>query len=158
MDKLFGLPAHPLLVHAPVVFAPLVCLAVILTFVLRGGRRRYGYALVASAAVTFLSTILAVSSGGRLETALKNTIGNAARHHSELGRMTRILAGLLFLAVLAWVLVGRALESPNKDASSSGRRIIVPVLGGISIIVSVLLVIWTIRTGHAGAKLVWQTG
>lgn len=158
MDNLFGLPAHPLLVHAPVVFAPLVCLAVILTFVLPGGRRRYGYALMGFTAVTFLSTILAVSSGGRLQTALRHTIGNAARHHSELGRMTRILAGLLFLAVLAWVLVGRALEARDNDASSTGRRIIVPVLGGISVIVSVLLVIWMVRTGHAGAKLVWQTG
>jgi hypothetical protein len=157
MDKLFGLPAHPLLVHLPVVLTPLVCLGVVLAFVLPAGRRRYGYLLIGSAGVLFLSMVLATSSGGKLRGALRKAIGNAANHHAELGEMSRALSALLLVSVVAWVLLGQVVERTSGARPKSTYRLIVPILGGITVVVSVLLLIWTVKTGHEGAKLVWQT-
>src|SRR5579859_611740 len=97
MDRLFGLPAHPLLVHVPIVFTPLVCLAVVLAFVIPAGRRRFGYVLIGANGGLLISMFLATSSGGRLQIAMRNAIGHAAAKHAHLGDVSRMFSALLLV-------------------------------------------------------------
>ncbi len=66
LGTLFGLPAHALLVHLPVVFIPLLALAAIALMVRSDWRRRYGLALAIAALVCLAFTIVAAGAGDSL--------------------------------------------------------------------------------------------
>ncbi len=66
LNTLFGLPAHALLVHLPVVLIPLLALAAIAVMVRPEWRRRYGVALAVAALVCLAFTIVAAGAGDAL--------------------------------------------------------------------------------------------
>ena len=57
MDKISGLPAHPLLVHIPVVLVPLAVLGTIVIAVSRKMRDRLGWIVAPAAAMRHLQTL-----------------------------------------------------------------------------------------------------
>ncbi len=59
ISNLFGLPAHPLIVHAVVVLVPLVALGAVGVVLWRGLRDRVGWLVVAGAATTAVLVPLA---------------------------------------------------------------------------------------------------
>ena len=67
LESLFGLPAHPLLVHAAVVLVPLAAVGTVAIAVWGAARRRIGWIVVALGFVAFGSALLAQSSGESLE-------------------------------------------------------------------------------------------
>ena len=85
LEKLFGLPAHPLLVHIPVVLVPLAAIIAIVFAFKPAWLDRFGWGLVALSGVGALGAILAAGSGEGLE-GLQNQAETAAREdHFELG-------------------------------------------------------------------------
>jgi hypothetical protein len=82
IKSLFGLPAHVLLVHIPIILVPLVAVGAVL-MLWPSLRRRFGWALVALAAVAAGSTVLAEGSGKTLRDYVKRTA--LVRQHTDIG-------------------------------------------------------------------------
>jgi len=147
MDELFGLPAHPLLVHFPVVAIPALTLFAIVCAVRPSFRERYGMAIIAFAVLTAVSTLLAAQSG---EAILEDYFDKPkAETHQSLGETLRILVLALTASLIASVVLSR-----RGDISEKDPRVRFVNLGVL--VLAILSAIWTIRTGHEGAKLTWD--
>ena len=106
METLFGLPAHPLLVHVPVVLVPLAAIAVIAMAIRPKWLRTFGPIVAAMAGVGFIGTLLAASSGEELEDtrrAAGETISKTLNDHAELGDTSQAFCAIFFVLLLAWV-------------------------------------------------------
>ena len=155
-----GIPLHPLLVHAVVVFVPLGALSGILYALMPRWRwlLRWPTLLLALAAVGI--TRLAVISG----TSLKNqknftgTLGDRIATHQMWGhRLEWSVWAFAVVAVLAvWVLphvtplVGRVDRVSPRASLVTLATVLLPVAGVAVLVLAVI-------TGDAGARAVWQT-
>src|SRR3954447_22504401 len=99
---LFGLPAHPLLVHLPIVLIPLVAVGAIAMACSRSVRDRIGWIVLGLAVVAFVGTHLAVESGEALADSVEPSA--ALRAHPSLADSLQPLAFAL-LAVIALLMV-----------------------------------------------------
>lgn len=159
MTKLFNLPAHPLLVHAPIVLAPLLFLAILLVLVRPAWQGRQLWLLTGASAVLVVGMILATQSGEGLQEALSGIVD--VDEHAELGETTRLLSLLLFVVVLAWAAVSTVAAKRRSVGAAAAQqsgalRVLKPALGVGALLLSLLVTFWTIRTGHEGAKVVWD--
>jgi uncharacterized membrane protein len=154
--KLFNLPAHPLLVHAPIVLIPLL-LVISIGFIVRPNWRRHLDWFAAAMLVTLVLTLLAKGSGEALRDALGQRIEDETlmREHASLAETTTIFVGLQFLAAAALAFVARVGRGKTDQGGPLGA---VAKVGPAAVaVLGVLATIWMIRTGHAGAKSHWQT-
>jgi uncharacterized membrane protein len=162
LEKLFGLPAHPLLVHLPVVLIPLSGIIAIVFAFKTAWLDRYGWHLAILSFVGAIGGVLAAGSGEGLETIQRNageTITAAAEDHFELGETARNMGLLFFLVVFVVVAVR---WYARKQGESAGIWSKVNTKAG-AIVMAVVLVLsagaatYSIsKAGHQGAKLVWQ--
>jgi uncharacterized membrane protein len=70
INNLFGLPAHPLLVHLPVVMVPMAALGAIILAIFPKFFTRYGWWVTGIAFIGAVGAILAAGSGEALEQKL----------------------------------------------------------------------------------------
>ena len=162
IDELGGLPAHPLVVHLPVVLIPLATLGVIAMAIRPKWLRTFGPVVAGMAGVGFVAAVLAASTGEALEDDFRasgQTISDTLRDHAEMGEGARLFAGLFFVVVLAWVLFARwRTRAGEERATAVAKRprhvgvalAVLAVLAGGTATVSVYL------TGHSGATSVWE--
>jgi uncharacterized membrane protein len=156
LDKLFGLPAHPLLVHVPVVLVPLAGLMAI-AFALRAKwLDRFGWWLVAITGVGAAGAVLAAGSGEKLERRVGGS--DALEKHAELGDTAKLVSVVFFLVVVSIMLFR---WWSKKRAASGGKDI--ARTGAVAIITAVLLVAAggsagaaIAKAGHQGAKITWE--
>ena len=166
LDKLFGLPAHPLLVHIPVVLVPLAAIIAVVFAFKPAWLDRFGWGLVALSGAGALGAILAAASGEGLE-GLQNEAETAAReHHFELGETARTVAIVFFLVVTA-VVVLRHLARTRAAGAAGGAPdggfwgFVASRAGAICIALALVLsasaATYTIaKAGHQGAKISWE--
>lgn len=158
IEKLLGLPAHPLLVHAAVVFGPLL-VAVVAAYALVPAVRRYvAWAVVLLGVVTPGSLWLAKLSGDaflRRKVAAGAGPDYVARvsQHQDFGELAAWSGTAL--GVLALVLVYVCTAAARKPASN-GSRITVYAATVLSLIAAAVLGYYIFKTGHSGATNVWQ--
>lgn len=166
MDTFAGLPAHPLLVHAPVVLVPVVALLVILMIVRPQWLERFGWLAVGLAGLALVTGVLAENSGESLEEAVEDSASRTLLHaHEEAGEKVPLLAFLLFASLVAWVgwqwwsrrkaAAGEASGS-GSAGSSSARSPISMGLGAIALVVSLAATWFVYDAGHTGAKTAWD--
>lgn len=164
LEKLFGLPAHPLLVHIPVVLVPLAAIIAIVFAFKPAWLDRYGWGLVALSGVGALGAILAAGSGESLQ-ELQNKAETAAREdHFELGETAQTVAIIFFLVVTAVVVLRHlAHRRAAADGAESGGfwGLLSSKVGAIAIaallVVSASAATYTIsKAGHQGAKISWD--
>lgn len=143
-DTAFGLPAHPLLVHLPVVLLPLSALVVAILTFRRAWRPTFAWpALV----------LLALGAGGAVASklsgdALARSVGIPSEHE-RYGAML-VLGACVYLVVAgAWLLWVRRPESPPRRQDLAGIAVTA---------VAVAVTVLTVLTGHSGAKAVWGSG
>lgn len=178
-DEILGVPAHPLLIHAAVVFVPLLVLASLAYALVPFVRRRTWWLVVGLAVVAPVSAWFATLSGNRLRNDLADQgilpeILVKIDQHRDYGDKT--LWATIGLAVLAVVLVGLTMWR-NRAASGDGVPTPVGEAGGggtigvrgrsagpkvltIVLIVAMLFfagasAYYVFQTGHTGAKVVW---
>ena len=162
LDKLFGLPAHPLLVHLPVVLIPLASIGLVAIAVSASLRQRLGWYVFGLTVLATLGTFLAAGSGESLEHDV--TRSATLEHHTQLGDQMRPIAVLLLAAVLGVMLLGvftaRRPLRPSVGAAVASRPSIHPALRAAVVVaamaVAALSTVWIIRTGHEGAKATWE--
>lgn len=148
IHRAFGLPAHPLIIHIPVILVPLVGVAALALMARPAWIERHGLLVGVFAVAATAATILAVGAGE----ALRADRGGgrpdevaAIDAHASSGETLRIVVVLFTLALLGTLYARRrALAGP----AMIGLRVLVAGL-------AIASVFFVIRTGHLGAKLTW---
>jgi hypothetical protein len=142
----FGLPAHPLLLHVPVVFVPILGLV---TLVIAGNTRlfeRYLLPVAVFSVVTMAATILAAGAGEAFREDREKTIPermqSTLENHADAGDTLRLTMVLLTLVLVV------ALVTRRRPAQIALR-----VLAALLALVAIFFVI---RAGHLGAELAWS--
>lgn len=141
-EKIAGLPAHPLIIHLPIVLGPLVGLLALLLLVPKL-RDKLILPTAALGVLFAASAIAAVISGENFLATLN--IGAAIKEHADAARTLRLLS-IILAAVLIVFAIGR---KRLPQLALTGLALVAAVLG-------VATVGFTVKTGHAGAKLVWK--
>lgn len=140
MDDVFGLPLHPLIVHAVVVLVPLVSAGMVLAVASEVWAERLRLVLAALSAVAAASAFVARSSG---ESLLARVPGS-----EEVARHADLAEALpLFLLGTAGLVIGWA-WSQQRGKPARG-------LGIAAAIGTVAASVWTVVAGHTGAESVW---
>jgi hypothetical protein len=180
MDHLFGLPAHPLIVHIPVVLLPLAAVGVLVTLFRRSWYERYRWAVLAIGTVGTVGAYYSAASGEELEDMFRQREGAEAvreiHEHADAGEQARNMA-ILFLVVLTvyvvvpWLLDRRAappaasVDSVDAvDAVDAGNAVVArgpirwlrPLLMVLVTIAAAASVYTVIDAGHTGASRAWD--
>jgi hypothetical protein len=161
---IFGLPAHPLLVHAVVVLLPLAAVSAIAVAVYPRWRQRYALPVLALTLMGVGSVPLAQETGEQLYAHMASLQNPLIDRHAALG------SGLLpyalgFGVVVVALLVAGRLADRERSAATEGtaegttvpktwRRIAV-VLSVLVIATGVAATVQTVRVGHSGSTAVW---
>lgn len=170
LTTLTGLPAHPLLLHMPVIFVPLLVIAAI-TFAFKSQwRRRYGIAYGIGALVTMAGTGIAVGAGEALKES-GDRLGNAFRaggtalasagpdgesslnQHAELGGVTRVVVFALVVAILAQIAIDRGVVLALARRFGHAKMPLALALSVLTVALAGASGWFVFATGHAGAKL-----
>ncbi len=152
ITTLFGLPAHPLLVHVPVVLIPL-CFVGALGLWWKPWRDRLGWATAVVLVIAGIFTQLAIGSGQALRDELDRN-GALVRAHVSIAENVRpwLLLFFVFLVAFLWVERRRRLE----DRSVSMRTPVLAILFALTVGFGAVSTYWVVRIGHTGAKAEWQ--
>lgn len=159
LSNLFGIPAHPLLVHAVVVVVPLTALAAVISAFSAGMRARIGWIVALGAVLDIFLLPLVTGSGESLEERVQETA--LVEKHTEMGE--QLLPWVIGLAV-AFVLL--MLHHRSKTHSSGrldgyGARAlsapwIAALLTLVTVVAAVGATVQVARIGHSGAKATWS--
>ncbi|MFC4950991.1 DUF2231 domain-containing protein [Pseudonocardia sp. GCM10023141] len=155
-----GLPLHVLVVHAVVVLVPLAVLGSIAVVLWPAARRRYGWLVVAVAAVATVCIPVATSSGDALEHRLPRTLLIEA--HARLGGQLLIfVAGLLvslaaFMAIHRLASVGRGARGPGTVTATAPPRMVAGAIAALTIVLAVVSAVQVYRIGDSGAGAAWS--
>ena len=150
ISSFFGLPAHPLIVHAVVVLVPLAALGALAIAFSPALRARYGSLVTAAAVLDVVLVPLATGSGEQLETRVADTA--LLQKHTAMGEQL-----LPFVIAMAVALVVTALLPRLRARSATWAA---PWLATALAVVTVLgaagALVQTARIGHSGAKAAWS--
>ncbi len=152
-DQVFGLPAHALLVHAAVIFAPLLAVLSIAYAALPRLRHKLDWALVATAVVALGSVFVAKESGEALEHRMfQGHPSDAIEIHSGLAEILVPVTAVLTVVSLVMVWLTRARRAPE----GAGSRALTLVVSAAAVILALAVGYYAVRTGHTGATAVWS--
>jgi hypothetical protein len=177
-EQIMGLPLHPLLVHAAVVFVPLLALGAIAYAAVPRLRQRIRWAVVLLAIAGPGAAFVAERSGDAFRARLvaKNLasaeILAKVDQHESYGTVAMLLAVALGVVTLIMTYVvrpvpgrvdDRVAEDSSDGAPSGARRhvsspplVVQIVLGAVAIGLAVAAVFYVYRTGDSGARIVWN--
>ena len=156
-----GLPLHPLVVHAVVVFSPLAALGGILYAVRPQWRWALRWPLVAVTLIAAGAAVLAVFAGKDLAETRGLDALPAVRTHEERGELLRnILLGFTVVVALgAWRLGGPSGLKSGRGERPTGEgntRIVEIVLMGLLVVGSVAVGVAVFLAGDSGSRAVWE--
>ena len=141
---IFGLPTHPLVVHAVVVLVPLACLLGLASAAWPRFRHWARWATPATALVALALVPVATDSGEGLERSVPHSA--LVEQHAELADSL-----LPLMAVLALFVV--VLSVLHRRGTRGVATIAVAALVGLA---SVATLVQVVRIGHSGANAVWH--
>lgn len=149
-SSIFGLPVHPLLVHATVVLVPLAVLCVLLSVLVPRFRRWAGPLPAGLSLVALVLTPLSTASGENLEHQLPHS--SLIEEHAELGDQLVYFTVVLFLVSAAhWFLTRR----PRGDGTSWPKALVASA-AALAVLASLGTAVQVARIGHSGAKAAWS--
>jgi uncharacterized membrane protein len=149
-STVFGLPAHPLIIHAVVVLIPLSALGAIVVAVWPAARARYAPLVLAIATVALISVPAATQSGEHLADHLQPS--KLVATHAELADQMLPIMVVFWLGLTALVVVSRlgALRDMSWAKYVVGAAAVVTVVGAVASGVQVA------RIGDSGARAAWH--
>jgi uncharacterized membrane protein len=157
LDSIAGIPAHPLIVHVPVVFIPLTLVVAVAAVAWRARRRELSLVALGTAVVGMLGAQLATMSGESLEEQIPPS--PVIHDHAELGEGARTLAIIVVLAAAAFTareFRDRFPRGAAGAARAAGRPAVAVALSVLLLATSASATAWTVRAGHMGAKAAWH--
>ncbi|MGY2876681.1 putative membrane protein [Marmoricola sp. URHA0025 HA25] len=151
LDTIFGLPMHPLIVHATVVIVPAAALLVALAAVYPRFRTWIGPVPVLAALLSCVLVPLSTGSGEELQHRVGET--SLVQKHADLAET--LIWFVIPLAVIA--LVGYWLQRRGADGSgtTAGKGLAATVAVAAVLLSGATLVDVGI-IGHSGAKASWS--
>lgn len=172
IHRAFGLPAHVLLLHAPVVLIPLLVIATVVVVWHPKWREQYGSVLLILALLSLFSTVLTAGAGEAFRNDMfrpvrgmfaggpfrMGGVPNIVHRHQEAGEHLRLV---MFIFTLALILVIAADRHRRRSTATGKPRFIhAPATGILSNVVVTLLAVvalaFVIHTGQLGARAVWE--
>ena len=159
IHRAFGLPAHPLILHVPVILVPLLGVTLLAAAARPSLFQRHAIAIGAFTVLTLASTILTVGAGQAFRDDRANfREAHRLNEHAQSGETLRLVMILVAAVVLAAVLLSQARPGSRLGflsplAGSRGVRLALRALFAIG---AVAAIFFAIRTGHLGAQLTWQ--
>jgi uncharacterized membrane protein len=172
VDTIFGFPAHPLLVHIPVVLLPLAAVGVVVMAIRQAWYLRYRWAVLAVTAAGAIGAVFAAEAGDSLEERLRRAgEQNTWEDHAGAGETARTVALVFLVAVAAYVLIpwiaerlgrgsaaGRSVGAAAAESPPTRRlpRWVLPVLAVVTLAAGAASVVTVIDAGHSGAKSAWS--
>lgn len=150
LDTIFGLPLHPLIVHATVVLVPTTTLLVALAAVYPRFRSWIGPVPALAALLSVVLVPLSTSSGEELEGRVGDT--HLIEEHAELA--DTLIWLVIPLALVA--VVGYWLHRRSGSGNQAGKGLVAAVAVG-AVLLSGATLVDTALIGHSGAKAAWST-
>jgi len=162
LDTIFGLPVHPLVVHAVVVLVPLAAVGAIACTLSTWVRAHVGWLVAAIAVLDVALVPVATGSGESLE----EEVGESAllEKHAELGEQLLPFVVVLALGCVAVMALAR-LADRRADGADGADGAVVPawagrtmvlVVAAVTILAAVGTLVQVARIGHSGAKATWS--
>ena len=152
LSTISGIPAHPLLVHLPVVGIPAAALLAIIAVFLQSPRfGRFRMATTAVAIIALISIFPARMSGEELLASqgfTEEDPGPAAEHAQFANYSLAAVIALVVLLVLFTLVLNRRKAQASHALSW--------VIGVCIVLASIAAIVTTVLTGHEGALLVWN--
>jgi hypothetical protein len=162
-ETAFGIPAHPLLIHIPVIFVPLLIVVTLAYGLLPRWRTKLDWAVVALGIATPIGCFLARASGLAFRSRLirENVVSTQdlakINTHQSLGTRTFLFS--IALGVVALILVGVQVARSRRGGHAGGGR----AFGPVTVVLVVLAIglsgvtgYYVYKTGDTGAHIVWQ--
>ena len=151
VNSIFGLPAHPLFVHVPVVLIPLAFVGALVMLARPSWWSRLMWPTSVVACLGALGALLAGGSGEGLEEARRaGAVRELVREHTQSGEVARTTS-LIFVGILLVAVFG-----PRFIARITSRSWWRPVVA-VAIVVSGAIASWAMYdAGHSGATSVWH--
>ncbi len=152
-DQINGLPVHALVLHAAVIFVPLLALGAIVYALVARWRPKIAWAVAALAVIAPLATLVAKLSGEKLYDRLVAQGLNGKPLdllNDHMGFGTRTFWFSLALGVVSLALVVLTTRRPGALP-----RIADLGLGVVMIVLAVISGYYVYRTGDSGATAVW---
>ena len=152
-DQVNGLPVHALVLHAAVVFVPLLALGAIVYALVARWRPKITWAVVLLAVVAPLATLVAKLSGQKLYDRL---VANGLKGkgleilNQHMGFGTRTFWFSLALGIVTLIVVGL-----TRSRSNSLPMVAQVGAAVVMIALAVLSGYYVYRTGDSGATAVW---
>lgn len=150
IETLFGLPAHPLLVHAAVVLLPLAALATLGCAAVPRLRRHYAIAALAISVAAVIAVGLAQGSGEELEGRVEET--ELVEAHTAQGE--RVLPWAVGVAVAAAAIA--AVPVVLRRRPDTSPRAVTAVVVALSLVAGAGATWTVVDVGHSGAKATWD--
>jgi uncharacterized membrane protein len=153
-DQINGLPVHALVIHAAVIFVPLLALGSIVYALVPRWRSRTGWAVGLLAIIAPVTTFVSMESGEKLfdrllSQGLKGRGAEILGEHMEFGERTFWFSLALGVVTLVMVVVTlRRTERPLPKAANLGLAVVMVALAVVS-------GYYVFRTGDSGATAVW---
>jgi len=159
-DEIMGLPMHPLVVHAAVVFMPLLALVAVVYTLVPRVRARIGWAAALLAIAGPVAAFVARQSGERLEERLVaanygQEILDKVSDHQGYGNLTFWFSVGLGAGTLLLVLVTNGLTS-GQGTTGGVPLWLTWVLGAAVIVLAGVTGVYVYLTGDSGADAVWS--
>ena len=159
-DEFFGVPTHPLAVHAPIVLLPIAAVVAVVLAVRSDWRARASWGMTAAVLVLVGMLFVAKETG---EAALEsNNIFGNVDEHQELADQTFVIAIVWLVATAALFVWDRrqqhAVGTDLSAAVAPSRDPIALALSVVTAVIAIVAMIWLIRTGHEGSASRWNIG
>ena len=150
LEELFGLPAHPLVVHAAVVLLPLAAVATLVCAAMPRARRHYAPVALGLALVATLAVGLAQGSGEALEDEVDET--ELVEEHT--GQGERVLPWAIAVTVTAAAVTGIPMLVRRRPAWPA--RTVTAAVVAVSLLAGAGATWTVVDVGHSGAKATWD--
>ena len=156
LNNFLGIPAHPLIIHAAVVFIPLLCLGSVVYALVPRYRGKIGWAVLALAVISPIAAWFAKASGENLRDRLvaagfSQEILDKVNQHQSYGDRTWWFTLALGVVTLLMLFI--------TSGSRRAPHFPVGVMLAVSVVVIALAVataIYLFLTGDSGAHAVWE--
>lgn len=164
----FGLPAHPLVVHAVVVLLPLAAVAAIAAALVPRWRQRYSAPLLCVTLLGVLAVPVAAKTGEQLEHRISQRFENPLiTEHAGMGDTLLPFALGFGVAVVLLLVAGRLADRERAaSAEQAGRDAgagVPKTWRRVSVVVAVLVIATgaaataqVVRIGHSGSTAVYD--
>jgi len=152
-STIFGLPTHPLVVHAVVVLVPLAALSGLVVAVWPAARARYAPAALGIATLALIAVPVATHTGEQLEDHVRaSTLVDRHAHMADglLPFMALLWLALALLVGVRWYGRYRAAGRTRLASYVGIGAAVITVAAGVGSAVQV------VRIGHSGSEAAWH--